>query len=265
MNSNQETSEMPKECKTLYQMKLDIVSLFNELIKSTFPERHQELVIRDNEKRPIFELLKFKLRTLELTANGTTDSSEDIFAINVFKALFIGENDFNMDDLDEKEAYFILVLKRLKEEGMDASDATKIIEIKKEAENSAISKLLSLFGGFTFENKGYFYFCFSLIFKYMKFNSILIDSFVIFMKNKIFYYEQDLVLRKEYKDEEISKISKEALIDDLIKIYEKFGKKSSSLYYDNNHLSIKIIHDEENNSPIKKEGIKERTKRKRII
>ena len=89
--TREETNEMPNECKSRYQMKLDIVSLFNELIKSTFPERHQELVIRDNEKRPIFELLKFKLRTLELTANGTTDSSEDIFAINVLKALFIGE------------------------------------------------------------------------------------------------------------------------------------------------------------------------------
>ena len=94
---------MPNKCKSWYQKKLDIVSLFNELIRYTFPERHQKLVIRDKEKRPIFELLKSKLRTLELAANGTTDSSEDIFAINVFKALFIGEKDLNMDDLDEKK------------------------------------------------------------------------------------------------------------------------------------------------------------------
>ena len=129
--TSEETNEMPNECKSRYQMKLDIVSLFNELIRYTFPERHQKLVIRDKEKRSIFELLKSKLRTLELAANGTTDSSEDIFAINVFKALFIGEKDLNMDDLDEKKDYFILVLKRLKEEDMDKSDETKIVKIKK--------------------------------------------------------------------------------------------------------------------------------------
>ena len=256
---------MPNKCKSWYQMKLDIVSLFNELIRYTFSERHQELVIRDKEKKSIFELLKSKLRTLELAANGTTDSSEDNFSINVFKALFIGEKDLNMDDLDEKKDYFILVLKRLKEEDMDKSDETKIVEIKKEAENSAIYKLLSLFQSFTIDNKDYFYFCFSLIFKYMKFNSIFIDSFIIFMKNKIFYYEQDLVLNKDYKDEEKAKISKEIIIDDLISIYGKFGENSPSLYLDNNHLKMKIIKDSGNNGTNKKRRNKRKKKRKKII
>ena len=85
------------------------------------------------------------------------------------------------------------------------------------------------------------------------------------MKNKIFYYEQDLVLNKDYKDEEKAKISKEIIIDDLISIYGKFGENSPSLYLDNNHLKMKIIKDSGNNGTNKKRRNKRKKKRKKII
>ena len=74
----------------------------------------------------------------------------------------------------------------------------------------------------------------------MKMNSILIDSFITYVKNLMFKFNAKLVLERDYKDEEIMKINKVILTNDLISIYENIGKSSNNfrIFLDNNHLKI---------------------------
>ena len=83
----------------------------------------------------------------------------------------------------------------------------------------------------------------------MKSNSILIDFFITYVKNEINCFNKKLVFIKDYQDEEIEKMRKDAIIDDLISIYGKIGKFGVflSLYMENNHLKLRKIQDEENN------------------
>ena len=246
MKINKETGAMSNNFERSTQKQLEIMLLFNELIKLISPENNQDLIIPETEKYDIFLLLKSRLRTLESIINDKAQFSEEIFAIYVFKALFIGENDLNWDDLEEKKECFKLVLITIKKEYMNKMDEKKLINIRNEAEKSSLCKLLSLFNCFIVNNKGYYFFCFSLIFKYMKLNSLLVDSFITYAKNEMLLLNTNLVLRKEYKDEEIDKISKDALINDLISIYGKIDNYSC-LYLDNNHLRIKKVPNKEIN------------------
>ena len=98
----------------------------------------------------------------------------------------------------------------------------------------------------------------------MKLNSLLVDSFITYVKNEMLLLNTNLVLRKEYKDEEIDKISKDALINDLISIYGKIDNYSR-LYLDNNHLRIKKMPDKELNEITQEKdcvGKKRRKKKK---
>ena len=237
-------NEKTKEDDLLNKRKLKVVLLFNELLVYTYPESHQKLIIRERQMSLIFELLKSRLRTLELTANEKKDSTNEIFAINVFKAFFIDEKDLNMEDFEEKEAYLALILKALDDEEMDSTSKKKFLDLVDEAKKYKINNLLTIISCFSVINEafeGYYSVCFYLIFKYMKCNSILIDSFITYMKNELFNFKKEFQLIKEYQDEEIAKISKETLVDDLIKIYERIGKSEncSSLYMNNNHLELR--------------------------
>ena len=266
---NDTTNEKAKENYLLNKRKLKVMFLFNELLVYTFPDSHQKLMIRERQMSLIFELLKSRLRTLELTANEKKDSSNEIFAINVFKAFFIDEKDLNVEDFEENEAYLALIIKALDDEEMDSTSKKKFLDLVDEAKNYKINNLLTIFNCFSVINeacKGYYKGCFYLIFKYMKCNSILIDSFITYMKNKLFYFKKELPLIKEYQDEEIDKINKETLVDDLIKIYEKFGEpeNSSSLYISNNHLELRKIQDEEYNKKSRKRNRRKKKNNNKI-
>ena len=62
------TNEKAKKYDLQNQRKLKVVLLFNELLAYTYTECHQKLMIKDRQLPLIFELLKSRLRTLELTA-----------------------------------------------------------------------------------------------------------------------------------------------------------------------------------------------------
>ena len=83
-NTDNEANEITNDDDILIRKKLDIVDLFNKLIDHTYHKSHQKLIIKEKEKSIIFEILKWRLRTLELTAYEEKDSAEEIFAINVF-------------------------------------------------------------------------------------------------------------------------------------------------------------------------------------
>ena len=248
-----ENNEITNEDDVLLQKKLDIVLLFNELLEYTYSESHQKLIIKENEKSLIFELLQSRLRTLELTANEKEDSSEEIFAINLFKILFKDKKDLNVENFDEKKEYFKLLLRVLNEEPLNIFELKKLFALREETKKYEINKLLTtIFQNYSVINdvyEGYFIFCFCLINKYMKSNSILIDSFITYVKNEINCFNKKLVFIKDYQDEEIEKMSKDAIIDDLISIYGKIGKFGVflSLYMENNHLKLRKIQDEEKN------------------
>ena len=172
-NTGNEANEITNEDDILILKKLDIVDLFNELIEHTYPESHQKLIIEENEKSLIFELLKLRLRNLELTAYEKNDSSEEIFAINVFKALFVDEKDLVVEDFEEKKEYFILVLGALKCDFKDISEKKELSDLTNKAKNYEINKLLDIFRVYSIKSsasKGYFIVCFCLVFKYMKMN-----------------------------------------------------------------------------------------------
>ena len=264
------TNEKAKKYDLQNQRKLKVVLLFNELLAYTYTECHQKLMIKDRQMPLIFELLKSRLRTLELTASEKKDSSNETFAINVFKAFFIGEKDLNVEDFDEKEAYLKLILKVLDgdEDMINSSEKKKFLDLIDEAKKYKINNLLTIFSCFTVNNEvceGYYRVCFYLIFKYMKINSILIDSFITYMKNEMFYFQKELQLIKDYKDEEIAKISKETLVDDLIEIYKRIGnsRNFSSLYMNNNHLEIRKNQDEEYNKSSRKRNKRKKKKNKK--
>ena len=103
MKTNKETGTMSNNFERSTQKQLEIMLLFNELIKLISPENNQDLIIPETEKYDIFLLLKSRLRSIESIGYDKAQFSEEIFAIYVFKALFIGENDLNMDDLEEKK------------------------------------------------------------------------------------------------------------------------------------------------------------------
>ena len=139
--TNDTTNEKAKENDLLNKRKLKVVLLFNELLVYTFPDSHQKLMIRERQMPLIFELLKSRLRTLELTANEKKDSSNEIFAINVFKSFFIDEKDLNVEDFEEKEAYLALIIKALDDEEMDSTSKKKFLDLVDEAKNYKINNL----------------------------------------------------------------------------------------------------------------------------
>ena len=57
------------------------------------------------------------------------DSSDEIFAINVFKALFIDEKDLNVEDFDQKKS-FILLSRITNNDCLDKTKKKKLFDIK---------------------------------------------------------------------------------------------------------------------------------------
>ena len=207
--------KIKKDFKAYIENQLKIVSLFNSLLKETFPDDHKKLKIEEDEKLIIFDLLQYRIKSLELTAYENSNTSEEILTINVFKALFMGNKGLNLEDLDIKIKYFLLTLKLLKDENMSISDLKIANYLRKEIKESVLHFLFKKFNNTIFDNEIYYIFCLSLIFKYMKSNSIFVDSFIAYVKKefKIQNNGCELELRKDFRDEDIEKISKECLIN----------------------------------------------------
>ena len=70
-----------------------------------------------------------ELRTSELIANEKMDFSDEIFAINAFKALFIDEKDLNVEDFDQKKS-FILLSRITNNDCFDKTKKKKLFDIK---------------------------------------------------------------------------------------------------------------------------------------
>ena len=193
MEPRPEEKELIEEFEKNILKEKEIVNLFNFLNEATFGEYNPKLEIQEDEKLIIFELLGNGLYFLEQSAREEEDKDncEILLLINVFKALFIDKNTFNMDNLENKKCFFNLALKLFSAQDL-TDDEMKIItdEINNYSLFNNIAKDFDL---------NYFYsYCLYLIFKYLTSKLFFIDSFISFMK-KIFKDEHedvDLVLEK---------------------------------------------------------------------
>jgi hypothetical protein len=264
METNKENDEILEEFEKQIENQKEIVKLLNALYQSTFEEYYTELKINDYEKMNIFELLKNKLKYLELNGIEKKDNFKEMLAINLFKTLFIGNNTFSMEDLDKKKEYFNTILKIIRGKVFDFTDLNIHMKLIKEIEGNAINQLFSQFK--THKNiKNYdilIKFSLYLIFQYLKSNEIFVSSIIAYIKSeyKLTENDTDLELKKEYLNDEIEKIPKNVLLDDLSAIFKKIDN-CTILYIENGHLQIKHIPLEELDKAIN-ESVKKKKKRK---
>ena len=217
MEPRPEEKELIEEFEKNILKEKEIVNLFNSLNEATFGDYNPKLEIQNDEKLIIFELLGNSLYFLEQSANEEDkDNCEILLLINVFKALFIDKNTFNMDNLENKKCFFNLALKLFSAQDLTDNEI-KIItdEISKYSLFNNIAKDFDL---------NYFYsYCLYLIFQYSTSKLFFIDSFISFMK-KIFKDEHedvDLDIRKDESitDTELNKIAQNDLLNSLNNIY----------------------------------------------
>lgn len=207
---------MKKEFDDLVQRQMDIVKLFNSLYKIRFKEYYRELKIEEDEKLIIYELLNNKFKYLELIVEEKEGNYEEVIALNSFKALFFIKHGLNMDNLDVKIDYYKLILKMLKYEDLNQEEEEKVDKLIKEMKKSDINKVIALFDIDEYDNI-YYRFCLYLIYKYCKSNSIIVNSIITYAKYEcsMIYFIPDIDIRKNYKDEELEKMSQKFLINDL--------------------------------------------------
>lgn len=253
--SSTELEEMKKEFDDLVQRQMDIVKLFNSLYKIRFKEYYRELKIEEDEKLIIYELLNNKFKYLELIVEEKEGNYEEVIALNSFKALFFIKHGLNMDNLDVKIDYYKLILKMLKYEDLNQEEEEKVDKLIKEMKKSDINKVIALFDIDEYDNI-YYRFCLYLIYKYCKSNSIIVNSIITYAKYEcsMIYFIPDIDIRKNYKDEELEKMSQKFLINDLKIIYKDINN-GTILFIDNLHLKIKKISNEELAKEIKESKI----------
>ena len=217
MEPRPEEKELIEEFEKNILKEKEIVNLFNSLNEATFGDYNPKLEIQNDEKLIIFELLGNSLYFLEQSANEEDNKNcEILLLINVFKALFIDKNTFNMDNLENKKCFFNLALKLFSAQDLTDTEI-KII-------TDEISKY-SLFNNIAMDfDLNYFYsYCLYLIFQYSTSKLFFIDSFISFMK-KVFKDEHenvDLEIRKDESitDTELNKIAQSDLLNSLNNIY----------------------------------------------
>ena len=235
MNYSEEEKELLDKFEKQIKKEKEIVNLFNSLREAIFKDYFVKLEIHEDEKLVIFELVTRCLDYLEQTVNEN-ENYDSLFAINVFKALFIDKNTFKMDDLDQKKDCFNLVLKSFSDKGLTDAEEQKIIEgIKKHDIFDEISK--------DFEENYYYVYCLSLIFEYSASKLFFLDTFISFMK-KMYKDEKDIELDikkdKNISDSELDRIAPNDLLKSLQDIYY-YEENYYELYINENQLQKRDI------------------------
>lgn len=262
--TNNEEKEMKIKFDEIVNKELTIVNLFNSLYQDCYKEYYREFNIKEDEKFIIFQLLKEKLKSLELTVEEKENNSDQILKINLFRALFMDEKDFSLDDLDRKSTYFDLILEMMNYgEPEDENEKVILTNLNKEMEISSFNKLFSQFDLCEDYDYIYYHTCLYLIFKYSKLKSIFVNSIIVYANIELVLANRTngLYLRKNYEDEKIEKMPKDQIVSDLSLIYEKIDNYTI-LYIKKNHLKLRKMSNEEINKEIA-EITEKKKKRKR--
>lgn len=127
-------------------------------------------------------------------------------------------------------------------------------------EKTDINKIMVQFNVEEFDSI-YYWFCICLIYKYYKFNSKIVNSIITYAKYEyaMIYFVPNIDIRKDYKDEDIEKIAKGFLINDLKSIFKEINN-CTILFIENLHLKIKKISNEELAKEIKESKTKKNNK-----
>ena len=248
-----EEMELMEKFETQIKKEIEIAKLYNSLSQATFKDYYPPLEIKEDEKLIIYELVQNCLYYLDQSADEEEDY-EALIAIKVFKTLFMDNNSFKIDDLDNKKYCFKLVLKLLnqdlnEDEQKDIDDST--------------SKY-TLFEGIVkdYDLEYYFGYCLYLIFKYSKSKIFFLDAFISFMK-KAYKDENDLDLEitkdESISEDELEKISEKDFLNGLSDIYYK-QENYYVLYIDKELHQIKV---KSNNNVIKSKNKLKENKSKR--
>ena len=107
MKPSEDELELLEKFEKRFLKEKEIVNIFNSLSENTFKDYYPKLEIHDDEKLIIYELLENSLYFLEKSANENEDYYDALIAIQVFKALFMDNNSFNLDDLEKKKIALI--------------------------------------------------------------------------------------------------------------------------------------------------------------
>lgn len=146
MNSDNEENNFLSIFEEDIKKQLEIVKLLNSLFEASYKDYYNELTIAENKYLFIFPKVQNKLKYLEQTAIENEENIEPLFAITVFKVLFMKQKFFNLDDFDNKKKYFNIILNILtnisiKEESTDLDHLTDMIL---NSEFSALTKRIDL-------------------------------------------------------------------------------------------------------------------------
>ena len=231
--------------------KLEIVKLFNSLNKAIFKEYYSEMIITYEKLFTIYDRVKSELKLLEDFPDEIDDNAEYAFAIKVFKILFLGENDLNTEQFSKKKKSFVRILNLLKNEMLAKEESQDNINFINEIITNSTFKSFCTTLCKNNESNIYYVACFYVIYLYSKSNSIFLDLFILLLKTEFQKVNPliELVLEKDFSEENLKKISLDNLINDFDSIYKGF-MNYSILYIDQLHLKIKpknnIFYEDEN-------------------
>ena len=236
MKQNQEEKHLLDKFEEEIKKEKEIVNLFNSLSEATFKGYYERLVIHEDEKLIIFELVSTCLHYLQETANESEDHYDSLLVIDVFKALFIDQNTFKKDALEEKKYCFNLVLKLLLNEELTDDDTKKITQkIKKPKIFDDLAK--------DYNNNYLYAYSLYLIFEYSGSKLFFLDAFISYMK-EMFKCEKGTELEiekdKNITEFELDKINEEDLLKSLHDIYYA-EENFYTLYINANHQLKKKV------------------------
>ena len=217
-----------------FSIKSEILGLLNDFGEMAI-ENYSPLDVTIRDLNIMFELIQERFRFIKETIDFNTPKSLASLAIFSFKSLFIGENDIKIDNIEQKNEYFQVILIYGIERSFELIQK-ELINFIKELEVDAKKnkfyndKIKYLFGN-VFTNS-IIYFIFLLIIN-NKPNPQDLNEFIIRLVESIYY------VHLNFKYTELKNISYEQIINDL---YDGFINNKIDNYVnisiEDNHLQI---------------------------
>lgn len=211
--------QFEKENKT----KKKIVDLLNEFGNCSLKNNYNPLIIDDKNIFVIFELSKIKSSNIREYLEEECPFSLECFSSMIFEMLFINENDFIYENLDEKIICFKTIINTLNYQGNIQEENLISSNYKNKSKNCQIFYDNIFINQFQNEYLGYL----CIIALYHNKNTLKFLEFFIRILQNILTIKIDFTLY------DVRELSIEKAIDDIIKIFDRKEKVN------NIHLTFK--------------------------
>ena len=222
--------ELLKKYKIELDQKKKVIELMNKMGNLIIGEKYySDLIIEEDEVIIISNLFKAQLEFINSFLKDKESISKQNIYLTLFKTFFIKDENFNLNDFENKKNYFekfLLYYNIDNSKNLDESLGELIFAITKEDKN------LENFALEFINDKGLYTLYFVLLFKFSSSKEIFVQHFFDYKKS-MSENKDNVVIEKNYTSIELSSIANNNLIKDLT---------LSSLPYNYLHLRIKGGH-----------------------